>query len=123
LLEAKKKLVKAIERSIFKRLGGTEKGKLWILVNEKRRNSACLLMGSTVIEPKRTDDNTTLSPTTSCDHPFTETAGMDVGGQPIYRNRLYFLPCQEIPEAKKNVVYFSTDDIYTYHPFCDVISM
>jgi hypothetical protein len=77
-------------------------------------------MGSAVIERTQIDNTDTFSPVNSCNYSFTSTAGMDVGGQPIYQNRLYFLPCQEVPEAKKNVVYFSTDDIYTYHPFCDV---
>jgi hypothetical protein len=80
-------------------------------------------MGSAVIDQTRIDETSIFSPTSSCNHIFTNVAGMDVGGQPIYQNRLYFLACQEVPEARKNVVYFSTDDIYTYHPFCDVNSL
>jgi hypothetical protein len=67
--------------------------------------------------------DSTCSPKSSVRHILgTETYLMEPNpAYPVYENKVFFLACRTIPEAEPDSVFFSTDDIYAYHPFCDVM--
>lgn len=88
---------------------------------QERKSRLSWLMGSPVISSTSIEEFLRFR-SASCSLPFPDNRGMEnETGYPIMEDRLFFLFCQDVPEAKTDFVYFSTDDVYTYHPFCDVI--
>jgi hypothetical protein len=90
---------------------------------KERKETSSLDMGSPVISSTSIEDF--LASSNSCNFvTSSEFRGMEDGmGYPILEDRIYFLPCQDVPDARTDFVYFSTDDVYTYHPFCDVMKL
>ena len=75
-------------------------------------------------EPSAKQPGSILSPMQSCEHAFKDEQrpGQLQGplGHSIYEDRLYFLFCKELPEPRDDAAYMTTDNVFSYYPFCDV---